>query len=548
MTLLQCLATALTAAAAAAGQPPAAPVWSGSAFSLYYESLIQPEDIMTVHTTATDGASSSLVRTAAAHGNDTTLTRNDLGMLYLITTRGAAATGLECYAFNTTGAPQPLPQLPRLTGMTFVGSAVINQQPVDHYQARRGSGGSLLLGAYVASAPPRHLVQITNDDNMAQTMSAWEMDITPPAGSSFDVPAACSSSPVLGRAELAAALAARGSTHGGYLFFATLESESTDPAKRTRREHGSRRPAPLYTLTSGGAGSSSSSSSTDASRARMLMRDQETAAAHHAPSLSDLTSSANVEVACTAASAADVQAACTVMLPAAQAGARFDAREQGWVAQPRDQGFCGSCWSFSTAATVETAAAKADPNANASTTPAHLAPQALLDCVPQTMPGVTPVVAAKGCFGGWHPTALAWIHVNGLPLESKYQYQAVDGYCGGAGAVEGGVFIQGMVAVPPGDTSVMAATIQKYGAVSAVIQVLEDFVLYSTGIYDNPACGETILSHAVSVIGFGATADGVEYWLVKNSFGRAWGEAGYFKMKRGVNMCGIENWAYAAVV
>jgi len=91
--------------------------------------------------------------------------------------------------------------------------------------------------------------------------------------------------------------------------------------------------------------------------------------------------------------------------------------------------------------------------------------------------------------------------MNGLPLESKYQYRAVDGYCGGAGAVEGGVFIQGVVAVPPGDTSVMAATIQKYGAVIAVIQVLEDFVLYSTGIYDNPACGEKVLSHAVSVIG-----------------------------------------------
>ena len=67
-------------------------------------------------------------------------------------------------------------------------------------------------------------------------------------------------------------------------------------------------------------------------------------------------------------------------------------------------------------------------------------------------------------------------------------------------------------------------------------------------IYDNPACGQQVLSHAVSVVGFGASESGEEYWVAKNSFGMAWGEGGYFKMRRGVNMCGIENWAYAAVV
>ena len=55
-------------------------------------------------------------------------------------------------------------------------------------------------------------------------------------------------------------------------------------------------------------------------------------------------------------------------------------------------------------------------------------------------------------------------------------------YCDPSGAVEGGVFIRGMVAVPPGDTSAMAATVQQYGAVITVIQVLEDFVLYAGGV------------------------------------------------------------------
>ena len=51
----------------------------------------------------------------------------------------------------------------------------------------------------------------------------------------------------------------------------------------------------------------------------------------------------------------------------------------------------------------------------------------------------------------------------------------------------------------------------------------------------------------MTIIGYGAT-EAAPYWIIKNSFGRAWGEGGgYMRMLRGVNMCGIANFAVVPV-
>ena len=78
----------------------------------------------------------------------------------------------------------------------------------------------------------------------------------------------------------------------------------------------------------------------------------------------------------------------------------------------------------------------------------------------------------------------------------------------------------------------------EYGSVTAAFTVYQDFLSYKSGVYVHKT-GSALGGHAIKIIGYGVE-NGVEYWLCNNSWNDTWGDNGFFKIKKGVDECGIE--------
>jgi len=214
-----------------------------------------------------------------------------------------------------------------------------------------------------------------------------------------------------------------------------------------------------------------------------------------------------------------------VTLPATQA-TTVDWRTSGAVTPVKNQGQCGSCWSFSTTGSVEGAWKIAGHPL------VSLSEQQLMDC--STAEG------NQGCNGGLMDDAFTYIVKNGgLDSEADYPYTARDGTCKTAKAANKIAKITGFKDVAKNNEAQLAAA-AAIGPVSVAIEADQaGFQSYTSGVFSGP-CG-TQLDHGVLVVGFTDT-----YWIVKNSWGASWGDAGYIMMARGKGKTGICGIAMAA--
>ena len=92
------------------------------------------------------------------------------------------------------------------------------------------------------------------------------------------------------------------------------------------------------------------------------------------------------------------------------------------------------------------------------------------------------------------------------------------------------------------------ADIAKNGPIEVGMWEFDGFESYKHGIYERPKWSTQWLGgHAVVITGWGVEK-GMDYWLVQNSYGRKWGEKGYFRIRRGTNEAGIEDQAVSAKI
>jgi len=208
----------------------------------------------------------------------------------------------------------------------------------------------------------------------------------------------------------------------------------------------------------------------------------------------------------------------------------FDWRQVGVVSHVKNQGNCGSCWTFSTTGAVESHWALFK-----GTKPPLLSEQQLVDCAGDFQ--------NFGCNGGLPSQAFQYIQqAGGLESEDSYPYKAVDQKCSFDSSKIVASVQYGSYNVSSGDEQGLQESLFTHGPVSVAFEVTDDFMDYDAGVYVGQTCHKDTahVNHAVLAVGFGHDkAKNIDYWIVKNSWGTTWGEEGYFRIQRGTNMCGI---------
>ncbi|MEA1945079.1 MAG: C1 family peptidase [Euryarchaeota archaeon] len=204
---------------------------------------------------------------------------------------------------------------------------------------------------------------------------------------------------------------------------------------------------------------------------------------------------------------------------------------KNWMTPVKNQGSCGSCWAFGVIGAVE---AMINIDAGDPANDVDLSEQCLVsDCC-----------NAGDCGGGYPTGALAYIRDHGVSNETCFSYRASDSACAPCDNWTEYTWKIEDFAYVNSTTDAYKWALREYGPMSVVLKVPDDWFYYTGGIYEPVVSfsdGVGWANHCVVLVGYNDTG---EYWIIKNSWGKYWGEDGYARVEYG----DLEKYNYGYVV
>ena len=194
----------------------------------------------------------------------------------------------------------------------------------------------------------------------------------------------------------------------------------------------------------------------------------------------------------------------------------FNWRDTGNVMPAKNQGECGSCWAFAAVGVFEsTWSIRNGQNLSFSD-------QSVLNCA------VDKGKEVGSCNGGWYSGVFNYYKTKSFQLEKDAPYKFKKEICKQGTQTKYKVAAWGYVVPNMGIPKVedMKKALSTYGPIAATVKVTPAFQAYSSGIFNEMAkvSGPKDINHAIIIVGWD---DSKNAYLVKNSWGRVWGEDGY---------------------